>query len=278
MSAAATPAAAAGVDAVAAPGPEGHRFLFICGVHRSGTSIVHRVLRDHPEVSGFTGTGAPEDEGQHLQSVFLPAKRYGGPGRFGFDPRAHLTEDSPLATPAAAARLWREWSRHWELDRAVLAEKSPPNLLRMRFLQACFPASYFLVVTRHPVAAAYATQAFTRRRWRKWRQQPVAAHLRHWFHCHRIFQADRPHVRNLMVLRYEDFAARPQEAADRVAAFVGLAPAPVRMEVRGGTNDRYLAQWRRDLAHWWRGPALRRAAAEYEAEAAAYGYTLVDPS
>ena len=55
-----------------------HRYIFVCGLHRSGTSVLFRSLRDHPEVSGFQGTASPEDEGMHLQTVYLPSGRYGG--------------------------------------------------------------------------------------------------------------------------------------------------------------------------------------------------------
>ena len=63
-----------------------HRFVFLAGLHRSGTTLLARLLAAHPEVSGFSGTGVPADEGQHLQTVYPAAKVYGGPGRFGFAP------------------------------------------------------------------------------------------------------------------------------------------------------------------------------------------------
>ena len=56
-----------------------------------------RLLAAHPEVSSFSGTDVPADEGQHLQTVYPAAKVYGGP-RFGFAPESHLTEESPLAS------------------------------------------------------------------------------------------------------------------------------------------------------------------------------------
>ena len=86
------------------PSPRERRLLFVGGLHRSGTSLVHRCLTRHPEVSGFSGTGVPEDEGQHLQTVYPPAYAHGGPGRFGFDPDAHLTESSPLWTRKTVSR------------------------------------------------------------------------------------------------------------------------------------------------------------------------------
>ena len=77
---------------------DGKTLVFVGGLHRSGTSLLHRCLAEHPDASGFRGTGVPEDEGQHLQSVYRPARAHGGPGRFGFDPGAHLTEESPLVS------------------------------------------------------------------------------------------------------------------------------------------------------------------------------------
>ena len=60
----------------------------------SSAAILHewRTAR----VSGIPGY--LEDEGRFLQDVYPTEDVCGGPGRFGFDPRAHLTEASPLLT------------------------------------------------------------------------------------------------------------------------------------------------------------------------------------
>jgi hypothetical protein len=113
-----------------------HQFVFIGGLHRSGTSLLHRLLTSHPAISGFSDTGVPEDEGQHLQSVYKPAKDHGGPGRFAFDPASHLTEADASSEAEAARRLWQDWHPRWELDCPVLVEKSLPNVVRTRYLQA----------------------------------------------------------------------------------------------------------------------------------------------
>lgn len=56
-----------------------HPFAILGGLHRSGTTLLFRMLREHPEISGFANNpdanewlGA-EDEGQYLQSVYPPA-------------------------------------------------------------------------------------------------------------------------------------------------------------------------------------------------------------
>jgi hypothetical protein len=74
-------------------------------------------------VSGYAPQGARKD----------------GFGRFALLPEAHLTEKSPLVTHANRLRLFREWGTHWDLSRPVLLEKSPPNMMWMRFLQVRAP-------------------------------------------------------------------------------------------------------------------------------------------
>ena len=82
-----------------------HPFAILGGLQRSGTTLLFRMLREHPEISGFTNNPdanewlAVEDEGQFLQSVYPPAIFWGGPGRFAFSPEANLTEESELLTP-----------------------------------------------------------------------------------------------------------------------------------------------------------------------------------
>ena len=213
-----------------------HRYLFIGGLHKSGTSVLFKILRDHPAISGFRETGVPEDEGQFLQSVFLPARAYGGPGVFGFHPEAHLTEASPLVTAENRTRLFAEWSRYWDLRRPVLLEKSPPNLIRTRFLQAMVPDAFFIILVRHPIPVALAT--------RRWSTATLPALIEHWLVCHETYAADRPHIRRLLEIRYEEFIADPEALLAQVYAFIDLPPQPARRKVASDLNDRYLAEWR----------------------------------
>jgi hypothetical protein len=241
-----------------------HRFVFIGGLHRSGTSLLFRILRGHPQVSGFRDTGVPEDEGQLLQSVYPPAREFGGPGRFGFEQASFLDETSPLASAANAARLFREWSRHWNLHAPVLLEKSPPNLVRGRFLQALFPHSQFLMLLRHPIAVALATH--------KWSRTGLESLIEHWLICHERYAADRDRLRSLLTLKYEDLVGQPERVLSGVWEFLGLPPVPPGETVDPAVNDRYFSRWRELQRH--EPQRIERLVAACEPRVAAFGYSL----
>lgn len=193
---------------------DSNRFLFLGGLHRSGTSILHRLFREHPSASGFVNTGVPEDEGQHLQTVFPPAYKYGGAGAFAFDLRSHLTEESALITPENREKLLREWGAYHDLNKKVLLEKSPPNLVRSRFLQALFPEARFVFLVRHPLAVSLATTKST--------DTSITELLLHWQVAYSIMLMDLGYLKRYSVIRYEDFVESPQVYLDQICELVGI--------------------------------------------------------
>ena len=245
-----------------------HDFVFVGGLHRSGTTLLARAIAKHDEVSGFRKTEALANEGQFLQSVYPIAREFGGTGRFGFDERSHVTEGSHLATEANRDKLLSEWGQYWDLHRRVLVEKSPPNLLKLRFLQALFPDATFVVIMRHPIAVSYATQ--------KWSETSLESLLEHWVVCHEIFLEDAPHIQRLMLVRYEDFVADPGIVVGRIQERLGLAPSGAGFKARVGINDDYFKRWNARLKPWQRrehGELARR----YEERANRFTYSLVEP-
>lgn len=242
------------------------KHIFIGGLHRSGTSLVHRLLRAHPGVAGFERTGVPEDEGQHLQDTLPTARSLGGPGRFGFRRGAHLTEHSPLAVPATRDALLAAWGPLWTGAAEHRVEKSPPNLLRFRLLQALFPEAVFVAVVRHPLAVALATQRMRR----LYRLRSVRSLLEHWLACQERFELDRPHLRRLHVVRYEELVADPAAAWSALLESCGLEYAPLGEEVQDGADARHARRWARlRRLPWVAGPVMSR-----ERRVAGHGYSL----
>ncbi|HUF08257.1 MAG TPA: sulfotransferase [Rhodothermales bacterium] len=255
--------------------PDDHSFVFIGGLHRSGTTLLFRILRDYPSISGFRFPhGAErEHEGQHLQTVYPAGKAHGGPGYFGLNPDAHFTETTSLATDKNALRLFEEWSAHWDLSKPFLLEKSPPNLVMTRFLQELFPNSFFLVMVRHPIPVSLATI-----KWMGWPKYVVShdeagenytvrsageddwmlswqsEHLhfestiytlfRNWKAAHETFVADSEYLRHVLALRYEDLVSHPGSTLLSIEQFLGLPVSEARaFPTIHDHNARYFAEW-----------------------------------
>lgn len=246
-----------------------HRLVFVAGLHRSGTTATAQLLSSHPQVSGLTATGQKEDEGQHLQDVYPAARTHGGAGRFAFTPAAHLTEQSPLATPTSAARLLEQWGPYWDLARPVLVEKSPPNLVMTRFLQALYPQARFVVVVRHPVVVALSTS--------KWAGfTPLRRLVEHWVRAHEIFLADAPHLGQVHVVTYEHLVRDPAATLATLGAFLGLDGAIPQESVDAQRSTGYARRWEELRAS--RNPLHRRALStmqrEYGDRIERFGYRL----
>jgi len=248
------------------------KFIFVAGLHRCGTTLLANMLAAHPDVSGFSNTGEKMDEGQYLQSVYPSGPVKGGDavGRLGFDPAAYLTEKSPLAAPESADLLFSQWARHWNLSKPVLIEKSPPNLIRTRFLQACFPESHFIVIARHPIAASVATK--------KWcRLNPVPGIIANWAMCYGRAAKDAEKLNSVFFVRYEDLVADPESVLRPITDKIGLSPLPsAPAGVRDDLNAKYFEQWKNLL----KDPRERAMAALVRPFAARtahrFGYSLDD--
>lgn len=212
------------------------RLVFVGGLHRSGTTPLTRMLAEHPQVAGLTATGVEEDEGQHLQSVYPIARSYGGAGVFAFDPRAHVTEESPLRVASTSADLLRSWTPFWDVERDLLVEKSPPNLVMGRFLQSVFPGSCLVVVIRNPVVVALSTK-----KWARWTSLPKL--VRHWVVAHEVLRADARHLDRLLVLRYEDLVHEPHETLERLRLFLGLTGDIPHHRLDPARSLPYLRRW-----------------------------------
>ena len=193
--------------------PRIDRIVFICGLHRSGTTLLERLLVADYEVACLRGN-VPESEGQHLQSVFAPASDYGGPGRFAFNQEMQSDLQSLSDFQRHREKILDDWGRFVVGDSNVLMEKSPPNLTKIWWLRKVFPGSRFIVMTRDPRAVAGATQ--------KWSKNNLTELVAHWDAAYGQALTDILDE-DCTTVRYEDLVEAPRSELQRLADFAGLS-------------------------------------------------------
>jgi hypothetical protein len=135
-----------------------------------------------------------------------------------FDANAHLTEASALVTQANREKLYREWARYWDVSKPVLLEKSPPNTIKTRFLQEIFSSerSYFVILTRHPLASSYY----------EWKHEGLwdcgRRYIQHWLHIHDILRTDQRRLKHKIAFMMEDFAENAEINLDSIFHAIGV--------------------------------------------------------
>ena len=133
-----------------------HAFIFVGGIARSGTSFMRHIVKSASFASGMdscentTNCRQFSYEGQWLL-LQGQVKGIYKPGNYNHLTEANFTKDFP--SERISAFLFSSWKRYWDLSKPVLVEKSPPNILKMRWLAGAFQSAAqirFVNIIRHP--------------------------------------------------------------------------------------------------------------------------------
>lgn len=244
-----------------------YKFIFIGGLHRSGTSILFKCLKENPYISGHAHTGKSQDEGQHLQTVYPPA--YSNSSfimpYWGFNPNSYVTEKSKLITQENRIKLFTEWARYWDLSKYNLIEKSPPNITKMRFLQAMFPNTYFIIIKRNPIAVAFSSKRALGRK----KLFVIEELIKQWVYVNQVFEQDKEHIKNLYSLTYEDFCINPQEEMNKIYSFLHIKATDIKeYKIENDDHIKYFDKvWNQDASY-------REIEENYEYLVNKFGYSL----
>ncbi|MDG6079706.1 sulfotransferase [Erythrobacter litoralis] len=228
------------------------RFVFVAGLHRTGTSLLSRLIASHRSVSAIENSSAPEDEGCYLQGAIPHTALHGIPGQFATDPAEHHIEEGRFDTLETRNRLLADWSPWFDADASWWLEKSPVNLTRMRLYQQLFPMAQFVVILRHPqiMAAALA----------KWSDRSPEELVRYGIEAYQRMECDLARLHAVVVIRYEDLVDDPDSIIGGVLAFLGLDNTWHKSTIRNGNADYpevspLEPEHKADLARWGYTPA-----------------------
>lgn len=202
-----------------------HSMIFVIGAHHSGTTILDLIIGENKDATTIKDSGAPEDEGQHLQKVYSPASKLGGMLQYALHPNAYMDEYDETMTVASRDSIFMSWKRFWDLSKKYLVEKSPRHTMMTRYLQALFTSekTHFPIILRHPLGCSHFL----------WGQRSKASviadcgerFIHHWLLIHRTLEADLPFLRHATVMQMEDLLRNSdstQGLTDRLFQFLGM--------------------------------------------------------
>jgi hypothetical protein len=238
------------------------RPVFLCGVHRSGTTLLRDLLDDHPAISvlpseGGFYSGAHRHVAARKSPLALAAfgqewlRRLANPvHQPPFWTLGRTTSaGSPYVGFARALLAWwpvlrdrfRRSSASWPLavvavafaySRAALritpelrywAEKTPGNERFRRRLRGDFPDARFVQVIRNPFATYASRRAMDTATFGHFKDELSA--VRDMRRSYRAALAERGNDR-YRVIRYEDLSASRADTTRGIADFLGVAPHP----------------------------------------------------
>jgi hypothetical protein len=114
-----------------------------------------------------------------------------------------------------AYRCMYDWMPYLEGQQGhVLLEKSPPNTIRARWLQANFKPARFVAMVRSPYAVAEGVKRRT--------GASLEDAARHWTEANRMFLDDVASLEHVVRIRYEDFCETPEQYLAELTEFLGL--------------------------------------------------------
>ncbi len=242
---------------------DGPRPVFIVGMPRSGTTLLERVLGNHPDVA---------DAGE-LNDILWQL-------RWCADLAGDKFLDLALARKAESIdwpELGRRYLAHtqWRAGgKAVYTDKMPANFTNVAYILRALPQARIVHMVRDPMDTCFSNlkELFAGAYPHSYDQVEMADHFRRYrmlmAHWHKAFPG------RILDVRYGELVEAPERVAREVVDFCGLPwhEGMTAIENRTGTvatasaaqvrepiHQRYVGQWRRYEAHL--GPLRERLGA-----------------
>lgn len=198
--------------------------VFVVGMPRSGTTLLERLLSEHPQVFGAGELVAIPSLGN------LMSERMGVP-----PVRRGYAEAIPPAPPKhifAAGQGYldsaRQDAQSW-FD--VLVDKMPDNSFNIGFIKCLLPEARFVHIMRHPLDTMLSIW------FQRFNSVPYAFSIEHMAHHYRAYLDVMEHWRTalpgqLIEIRYENLVRDPAQAQSRLFELLDLPEEIVDMPSR----------------------------------------------
>jgi len=191
-----------------------YKWIFIVGCYNSGTTLLSRILEQHPQIAGLP------DEGQFLTSVLNTPREVGVPRLW--------TEKEDLFTIGAdekkelAKTVFKDWQKQVSKVKAkYILEKSPSNIARLLWLQNNFPNSYFIHIVRNGYTVSLGIENSVEEIFGD-RENLLAKAANQWQRSNEIFQREQPKLNNVLEISYEALTENPKDTLNKITDFLKI--------------------------------------------------------
>jgi hypothetical protein len=193
------------------PTLERSRWVFLVGCFNSGTTLLHDLLAQHPDVASMP------DEGQFFTDQLLVPRDVGLRRLWALEP-ARFYLDETGGPDIDVVRLKRQWGAQFnDPRRPVLLEKTPANAARTRWLQRHFHDARFIAIVRDGRAVAEGIHRKT--------GHPLDVAARQWARSNEVMLRDLAHLRKQCLVRYEELTDDTARVVSELLTFLDLPPA-----------------------------------------------------
>ena len=116
---------------------EEKKIIFVCGLPRSGTTLIEQILSSHSKVSG---QGELEYLPWGLIDTYIKEEK--------FDKQTF--DNDILKNNNSLAKAYFNRLKFHEVDKNIIVDKNPVNFQYMGFINTCFPSAKIILTQRNP--------------------------------------------------------------------------------------------------------------------------------
>lgn len=190
------------------PIPDPDKWVFIVSCYNSGSTLLHQILAQHPQIGSMPG------EGQFYTDQLLLPKKVNLPRLWALEPELFYLDESNGRNINIDV-LKKQWgARINNLERPIIIEKSPTNAGRTRWLQKYFDNAYFVGIVRN----GYAVSEGIRRK----SGHPLKKAAQQWLQSNEIMLRDFNYLKKSILISYEDLTDNPETTLAGILKFLDL--------------------------------------------------------
>jgi Sulfotransferase family len=221
--------------------PEGYSPIFIGGLHRSGTTLMRRLLDSHPHIAcGLESNLFRDNQLEHIYTYLRTIWARGLDPSYEFDP--HVVDQMMAALIHAVVMPYsqKQGKQRW-------AEKTPRNILVIDMLFTLFPTAQFIHMIRDPRDAFCSVRERAAKTTPRWATKTPRGTAAEWCRGIDCGLAWREHPERYREVRYEELVSQPEATLRSLFAFLG-EPWSASVLESNPTFSTSVGRWRSELS------------------------------